>query len=154
MTKIFTSKKNIISIEEFMELYIGCRYDGSLKLTHSVMQDYLFENDYEPVKRVKFNSISKEGILKGEYVIVKDNNNQLLIYLNPKFKSFDTLLSELKASSRRGKLHNIRKTNLYNEGYTIEYGRIERINNDDLELNITEKVNRQKCKCKGKYRFY
>lgn len=154
MSKIFTSKKNIISIEEFMKTYVGCEYDGTLKLTHSVMRDHLLENNLEPVKKVNFNNINKEDILKGKYIFVKDNNNQILIYVNPEFKSFDTLLRELKSSSRGSKLHNIRKTNLYNEGYIIEYGRIEKISNNDEEFSVTEKVNRQKCKCKGKYRFY
>ena len=92
MSKVFVSKKQIISIEEFMENYIGKQYDGDNKLTHREMMLYLYEKGLKVPRKVSFDIVRKETILNGTYIVVKDNASQVLIYENPRLKSLYSLL--------------------------------------------------------------
>ena len=41
--KVVVSEKQIVSIKEFMESYVGKEYTGNKKLTHREMQMFLYE---------------------------------------------------------------------------------------------------------------
>lgn len=156
MSKLFTSEKNIMSIEEFMENYIGKQYDGDEKLTHNNMSMYLYEKGLGSVSRVRFDVITKSDILKGKYVLVKDQNHQVLAYKNPMQHSLDNLFFEMQHSSKK-KLEEIRNAILSDLGYTHdENGEVvdkEELKQQQYEdsLRVTAKVNRQRYVYKRQY---
>lgn len=150
MAKVFVSEKQIISIEEFMNNYIQQPYDGKEKLTHHVMEIYLMDKCIATPTRANFKEIRKEDLARGNYICVKDNNNQVLIYKNPRFNTFETLLFELNSSVNKRKLEKIRTSILNEMGYVhdkdgtiIEKEQMELIEKE-LLLTATEKVNRLK----------
>lgn len=157
MTKLFTSKKNIISIQEFMTNYVGKAYDGNEKLTHHVMAMYLCEKGLPFVSKVNFAAVTKENIMTGKYILVKDENNQILGYENPKNHSLDSLLCEIKSQNSKRNLERIRKNLLKEAGYThdtdgtvITTEEFEQ-NEQEAMLTATDKVNRQKYICRRHY---
>lgn len=94
-TKVYVSKKQIVDIEEFMRLYIGKEYTWNLKLTHKNMELFLKEKGKPLPKRVCFDSILKEDILTGNFIVVKDKASQILVYKNPRI-TLTELLIDLK----------------------------------------------------------
>ena len=94
-TKVYVSKKQIVDIEEFMRLYIGKEYTWNLKLTHKNMELFLKEKGKALPKRVCFDSILKEDILTGNFIVVKDKASQILVYKNPRI-TLTELLIDLK----------------------------------------------------------
>jgi len=62
MVKVVVSDKQIISIEEFMNNYLGV-VDYKGRLTHRSMCEYLFEKGIMIPERVNFNSVNKESLL-------------------------------------------------------------------------------------------
>ena len=83
-TKVYVSKKQIIDIKEFMELYVGKAYTWNLKLTHNNMEWFLREKGKVPPRRVDFIEVDKENLLNGNLVTVKDEEGKILIYKNPR----------------------------------------------------------------------
>lgn len=151
MTKLVTSKKNIMKIEEFMTKYVGHTYDGDEKLTHSEMRDWLAMKGLPSLKRMSFDRISKEDILNGSCIIVKDKSGQRIPYHNPIMKSLDKLLEDLKKTNDPEKMRRVRNELLgelgYEEGYLgLIYEKME----EDLfpyeDEEITDKHNRTKSK--------
>lgn len=141
MSKVFVSKKQIISIEEFMENYIGKQYDGDNKLTHREMMLYLYEKGLKVPRKVSFDIVRKETILNGTYIVVKDNASQVLIYENPRLKSLDSLLEELRSKANLVKTAKIRRK-ILKEIDAVD----NEFNNDeyDDENYFVEKHNRNK----------
>jgi len=157
MAKLFVSEKYIVSIDEFMDNYIGKHYDGKEKLTHHVMSMYLFEKGLPQVSRVNFSNVNKNDILMGKYVLVKDKNNQVLVYWNPAQHDLDRLFNEIKKSSTRNNLEKLRNNILSELGYTHDKNG-EVITKEEYKeqqdedcLEVTNKVNRQKYITKRKY---
>ncbi len=141
MSKVFVSKKQIISIEEFMENYIGKQYDGDNKLTHREMMLYLYEKGLKVPRKVSFDIVRKETILNGTYIVVKDKASQVLIYENPRLKSLDSLLEELRSKANLVKTAKIRRK-ILKEIDAVD----NEFNNDeyDDENYFVEKHNRNK----------
>lgn len=143
MTKVVVSKKQIISIDEFMNQYIGKEYDGNGKLTHKEMNRFLMEKGISIPERVNFNMVHKEDLLNGTYIVVKDHHSQTLIYRNPKNYSLSGLLQELNSSQNLQRIEKVRKQILSTLGYQEERNGV--INRADLEDEyILESPNRQK----------
>ena len=98
--KKFLSKKQVISIYDFLTNYLGKSYEVNDILSHRDMCIYL-EDKYDIyLQKVPFNSVDLEGVLTGEYVMVKDEFNNIKIYKNP-MKSLKLLQVEL--SSKKNK---------------------------------------------------
>ena len=117
MTKVIVSGKQIIKISEFMRNYLGKEYTWSGKITHKQMEMFLLEKNTKVPKKVSFNLVSKEAILKGDYIAVKDESSRILIYENPRKHSLDSLLSELHSSENLKKMKQARKQILKSLGY-------------------------------------
>lgn len=150
MAKLFVSKKDIIFIQEFMTNYIGKEYDGNERLTHHVMGMYLYEKGLTMVKTVNFADVRKTDLLTGKYIVVRDENHQVLVYENPKNHSLELLLNELTFQNKKRNLEKIRNTILKEKGYLhdsdgsiITTEEFQQNQYEDM-LAITEKINRQK----------
>lgn len=147
MAKVFTSKKNILSIEEFMKNYIGVTYDEPDKLTHKVMNEYLIEKKGLFLNHINFKKVTKTTIATGNHLLVKDNNNQVLIYENPKAYSLNQLMRDLSNNLDSSNLRKIRNRILEEQGYKeITNGEVVEMEAFSSEEKVTCKVNRQKIK--------
>ena len=87
------SKTYILNINEFMENFLDIKYEGKNKLTHKEMLIYLWEKKAVLPERISFKKINKEKILKGYCLMVKDESNKVMPYVNP--KRLDNLMQEL-----------------------------------------------------------
>ena len=157
MTKLYASKKDIISIQEFMVNFIGKEYDGTEKLTHHVMEMYLYQKGLPRVSKVQFSSVRKNDILTGKYILVKDDNNQIFGYVNPKSRSLDILMNEIAILNKKKNLEKIRNIILKESGYTHDNDGTVISKEEwqqyqaELMLEITDKINRQKYISKRHY---
>lgn len=143
MTKLMISKKQIISIEEFMNQFVLKEYDGNSKLTHKEMIRFLSEKGVRIPEKVSFDIVHKEDFLKGTYIAVKDNASQILVYKNPRNYSFASLLQELNTSENLKRIQKVRKEVLRTFGYQEQKHGV--VNLADLEEEYTlESPNRQK----------
>jgi len=140
MVKVVVSDKQIISIEEFMNNYLGV-VDYKGRLTHRSMCEYLFEKGIMIPERVNFNSVNKESLLNGTYIVVKDKNSQVLIYRNPRY-SLGSLLQELQSSANLSNLRSIRRKFLEDVGYREGVDGV--FKQDTEEEYLFEKPNRSK----------
>jgi len=113
------SKKNIVKIDVFMENFLGVKFDGEEKLTHTVMRDFLLEKGYTCPRRAIFSKIKKEDILCGKYIVVKDETCQKIAYYNPG-ASFNKIIRELKQELDPGKLEKARADILKEQGYLLQ----------------------------------
>lgn len=139
MAKLFASKKYIISIEEFMDNYVGKHYDGKEKLTHRVMSMYLHEKCLPRLLQMRISSVTTSDILTGRYLLVRDKNNQVLVYRNPAQHNLNCLLDEINASHNPEKLETIRDSILSSLGYTY---------NQDGEVVTKQECEEQQQKAK------
>ena len=152
------SKKYIITIEEFMENYLGKVYNGNSKLTHNEMYIYLKSKNMGIPRRVAFKCIKDEDILNGNILYVKDKENKIIVYRNPKHIDLKILLNELKSEKSKRNSMIARRTYLK----SIEYVQLSNgcvIKEEDLEENQvrcidnrTKKlINRDGYKMRGVY---
>ncbi len=81
-----------------MENFLGIKYEGKNKLTHKEMMYYLYEKNKPIPEPVSFSKLKKEPILKGHYLIVKDETNRVIPYYN--LRRVEDLLPELQADQR------------------------------------------------------
>ncbi len=94
------SKKNIVSIWEFMENYFGVVYDDKYTLTHEEMNYYLKKKKKIFVRKINFNKIDREMILRGEVILVSDELGNVTPYVNP--RKIDNLdVDEINATKRK-----------------------------------------------------
>ncbi len=77
------SKKYIINIKEYMENFLGIKYEGKSKLTHNEMNYYLIAKQQEIPTVVSLYRITEEDVLRGTCLFVKDETNKVLPYANP-----------------------------------------------------------------------
>ena len=108
MLKLSISSKNIISVEEFMDVYLGVPYTGKEKLTHKVMASYLYSKSKKPPKRATMALVKKDCILTGRYIFVKDVAGQIIPYMNPRSINLKDLQMQLNSESRKKDLEEIR----------------------------------------------
>ena len=152
MTKVNVSEKQIVSINEFMDSYLGIKYDKKEKLTHRTMEYFLFEKGRIVPKRVSFDTVTKEKLLTGDYITVKDEVNKIIIYKNPR-KSLDMLCAELNTEKNRKIIKQKRKEILSSMGLIdTNMGVLDKKDLEKEEYKI-EKENRQKqfVICKNTY---
>lgn len=142
MTKVVVSSKQIIKIDEFMRNYIGKEYSWNGKITHRQMELFLIEKHISIPKRVSFDLVSKESLLKGDYIAVKDEKNQTLIYENPRKYSLNSLLSELHTRENEKRTKQSRLAILKELGYQEAVNGVVR-QEEDIEYPL-EHNNRQK----------
>ena len=152
MAKVIVSEKQIVSINEFMDNYLEIKYDWHEKLTHKNMECFLFEKGISMPKRVSFDNVSKEKLLTGDYIVVKDEVNKILIYKNPR-KSLQMLCNELNSKRNKEIIKKKRKEILSSMGLIdTNIGVIDKKDLEKEEYKI-EKANRQKqfVICKNTY---
>ena len=143
MTKVFISERQVVSIKEFMEFYVGKKYDWHDKLTHNLMSYYLREKGYFNIERTSFNDVSKEKILTGEILAVRDEVNKIIFYKNPRL-SLDNILKELNRPNNVKKRKEKRKEILTSLGLVdTDMGVLEKSLFETEEYKI-EKENRQR----------
>ncbi|MBP3766361.1 MAG: hypothetical protein J6G98_04195 [Bacilli bacterium] len=107
-TKLYVSKKQILDIKEFMELYVGKEYTWSEQLTHNKMTEFLNIKKIHAPNRVCFDHMEKEDLLNGNYLVVKDEVGQTMIYENPR-RSLVKLQVELNMSYNEEEMEKRRK---------------------------------------------
>lgn len=107
MTKLFISKKQIIKMNEFLENYVNIKYDSKEKMTHRNVNLFLSEKGIY-LRKVNFDKITNEDLLNGNIIAVKDENNQNIVYQNPR-KDLTTLYEELSTSFNKYRVKVARK---------------------------------------------
>lgn len=143
MAKVVVSEKQIVSIDEFMNSYLGIKYDRKEKLTHRNMECFLYEKGRTIPKRVSFDTVTKEKLLTGDYITVKDEVNKIIIYKNPR-KSLDMLCAELNSYKNKEMVKRNRKEILSSMGLIdTNMGVLDKKDLEKEEYKI-EKENRQK----------
>lgn len=142
MTKVIISKKQIIKVREFMTNYIGVIPEKE-KLSHKEMMEYLIDKNMELPTRINMDLVTKENLLNGTYIVVKDKFAQILIYRNPRLYDFDALLQELQSESNLKRLKKARKKIAKELGYTETKDGVFK-QEDQEEQYPLEKENRQK----------
>lgn len=115
---LYTSKKNIIRIEFFMENFLDISYDQKEKLTHNVMKQFLLEKHHVCPKRVTFSDIQEPDILNGKVLLVKDRAGKTIGYRNPRL-DFSCLLLELQKEKSVSELEKIRADILKAQNYIL-----------------------------------
>lgn len=141
MAKVLISEKQIVSIEEFMENYVGKTYTWSDKLTHNKMVEYLLDKGISVPQRMSFDNVRKEDFLNGNIVVVKDKASKIIIYKNPRM-NLNTLLYELQSKENIKRMKQVRNEILKQLGYQEKASGIVNIVKD--EQYTIEKINRQK----------
>lgn len=141
MAKVLISEKQIVSIEEFMENYVGKTYTWSDKLTHNKMVEYLLDKGISVPERMSFDRVRKEDFLNGNIVAVKDKTSKIIIYKNPRI-NLNTLLYELQSKENIRRMKKVRNEILKQLGYQEKATGI--VNTEEDEQYTVEKGNRQK----------
>ena len=152
MAKVIVSEKQIVSIEEFMNNFLGIKYDRDEKLTHRSMEEFLYDKGKNIPRKVSFNDVTKEKLLTGDYIVVKDESNKIIIYKNPR-KSLDMLYRELSSAQNKKTMKKNRKEILTSMGLIdTNIGVLEKTDLEKEEYKL-EKANRQKqfIICKNTY---
>ena len=146
------SKKYIINIDEFMENYLGKVYNGNSKLTHNEMCIYLKSKDISIPNKVSFKCIKNEDILNGSILCVKDEENKIIIYRNPKLIDLNVLLNELKSEKNKRISMIARRTYLQSIGYIqLSNGYIAK--EEDLEKNQMRCIDNRTKKLINRYGY-
>lgn len=101
-SKLFTSKKNIINIREYLYSTYGIEYTWEGKLTHLTLRGYLKEKDESLPIRISFDKVDNEEILRGECYLVKDEEGKILAYRSK--CNFNRLLNELQKEIKKNVL--------------------------------------------------
>lgn len=118
----FISKKQIVSIREFLDNYCHLRCNWKGKLTHKRMTEYLSLKG-KHINRGKIGVITKEEKLTGEYIYVRDETGQVIPYKNPNIDLKRLQISLLLTSKQQ--LEKIRLNHLKEENLMYdEYGKV------------------------------
>ena len=118
----YISKKQLVSIREFLENYCHLRCGWKGKLTHKRMTEYLSLKGRR-VNRGIIGEITKEEKLNGEYIYVRDEVGQVIPYKNPNMDLKRLQVSLLLTSKQQ--LEKIRSNYLKEENLMYdEYGRV------------------------------
>ena len=118
----FISKKQIVSIREFLDNYCHLRCNWKGKLTHKRMIEYLSLKG-KHINRGKIGVITKEEKLTGEYIYVRDETGQVIPYKNPNIDLKRLQISLLLTSKQQ--LERIRLNHLMEENLMYdEYGKV------------------------------
>lgn len=159
--RLIIPEDKIVSIKDFMEIYLKVEYDYSLgRMTHYSMEQYLFEKGKKLPIKVSFNNVKILDINNGRYIAVREETKRkkkgrLLIYENPAMFNPELIIEELSCTKnenqKKQELEKARKKVLekyhgmtLNEmGEIVEIGELERIKKEE-SYEITESVNRQK----------
>ena len=119
----YISKKQEISIREFLENYCSLRCNWKGKMTHQRMNEFLMLKGRR-VSRGRIGDITKEQKLTGEYLYVIDEVGQIIPYKNPSM-GLKKLQFSLMLTNSPEKLEQIRLKNLREEKLTYdEFGNV------------------------------
>lgn len=142
----YVSKKQLVSIREFLENYCNLKCNWNGKLTHKRMNEYLSLNG-KHLTRGKIGTINREEKLIGKFIYVRDEVGQVIPYKNPNFGLLKLKVA-LTTISNKSKLEEIRSNYLKKENLMYdEYGmvisideynekcRLERELKEELEQN-------------------
>ncbi|MFV0249448.1 MAG: hypothetical protein ACK5HP_00175 [Bacilli bacterium] len=135
MSKTVISKSNIIEINEFMEKYVGVKYEGSDKLTHGLMFYFLTSKGYICPAKGIFKNIKKDEYLTYKYLIVIDENNQKIPYLNPKYHE-NINFNDILKNNNINQLREIRTKTLEQMGYKYDKFGDSVIENDCVNISL------------------
>ncbi len=139
---LYTSKKDIIKIEVFMENFLDITYDGDEKLTHGVMKEFLIDKGRVCPKRAVFSKTKKCNLLDGEILLVKDKAGKTIAYRNPR-TNLKSLFTSIKEENDPVRLEEIRREILKTQNcILLNNGDI--ISKDDTEENYCIDGNRNK----------
>lgn len=105
---LYASEKYMMTIDTFLNNYMGIETDGKKISTHEEMREYLARKWYKNARKVCFSKVTKEDILSGNVLFVKDNEGRVLGYKNPRL-NLQVLLRELQESTDPEKLAQIRE---------------------------------------------
>ena len=86
-----------------MDNFLNVHYNGDNKLTHRIMNMFLWENNLRIPHRVRFSDVKTEDILRGDCLIVKDDINQKVIYSNP--RNLDRLMEEISQHQNQEEIY-------------------------------------------------
>lgn len=121
----------VISIGTFMKNYFGVYYDGEYNLTHDEMNLFFMDNNFGCLKRFVFDFINDEDILNGRVLLVRDDLNKVIPYLNPnRSKNFiNSLCSDKEELSRRREaiLNKCRYEKDLGEGDYIDHSKFNNV---------------------------
>ncbi len=118
----FISKKQIVSIREFLDNYCRLRCNWKGKLTHKRMDEYLSLKG-KHISRGKIGVITKEEKLTGDYIYVRDETGKVIPYKNPNIDLKRLEVSLLLLNKQQ--LEKIRSNYLKEENLMYdEYGRV------------------------------
>lgn len=120
------SKKNIISIREYSEFYLGTKFTLDGKLTHDRLTEFMHEKGKAMPRRGIIKNIKNEDILKGFYYLVKDETGQVIPYFNLNY-NLNYLLEDLK--KRKNELPEKRRKNLKEQG--LRYNKYEEVRREN-----------------------
>ena len=67
-----------ITIDDYMHMYYNFKKGSFISLTHRDIKNY-----FPFIKRKKFETVTRENILKGEILLVKDYKGEILAYQSP-----------------------------------------------------------------------
>lgn len=121
----------VICIKKFLQVYLNHEYEDTKKLTHYYLMEYLQEKSIMLPKRLNIKNISKEDILIGKVLFVRDESNKIIPYNNPMLFNNSLLLSELKSK------RNVEKSKQNRREYLKSKGLIEGKNGELVKISDT-----------------
>ena len=158
--RLIIPEDKIVSIKDFMEIYLKVEYDyDEGRTTHYTMEQYLFEKGEKLPIKVSFKNVKILDINNGRYIAVREETKRkkkgkLLIYENPSMFDPELIIEELSSTKNENKkkheLEQARKKvleqcygmTLDEMGEIVEISELERIKQEE-SYEITESVNRQ-----------
>lgn len=143
----FISKKQIVSIREFLENYYNLKCNWRGKLTHKRMLDYLFLKG-KSADKGRIGEITKEEKLTGQYIYVKDEIGQVIPYKNPMLDLDKIRLSLMKTNPitlEQIRANYLKEENLMYDEYGIvisieEYEKRQQLQKELEEEMIQNKI--------------
>lgn len=151
----YISKKQLVSIREFIENYYHLKCNWRGKLTHKRMNEFLLLKG-RTLTRGKIGVITQEEKLTGEYLYVRDELGQVIPYKNPgvSLKNLQvSLFLTNKTQLERKRLEYLKANNLMYD----EYGRVITIEEYEENIRIQkekEEEFKQNKKLDEEYAYY
>lgn len=159
MKNIIISKKNTISVYQFMDMCgLECKEKNNVNISHKTMlkklelRNSLFPKQVIVPKSVSFDKIKREDILRGSVLLVLDDMDKVIAYMNPNRENLKVLLNELQSVKSRKRAMKERKLYLQKEGY-VELPNGEIVSKDILEENQEKVTDNRTVKLINKYGY-
>lgn len=140
--------KKVLTIKKFLEKYYQISCDD--KMTHNQLREFMNEKGITLPKRMNFDSVKKEDLIRNKVILAKDKKGNVIPY--SEVTNLNGLLLELQNSKQNNpkNLRKIREALLQEMGYeTFNDGTISAqkpLLYEEYEEDITCKINRSKTK--------